>query len=1146
MEGVEDPRPTVVKVTPEVVQLTALEATQPLNAQVFDQYGETMSGVAVTWTSDGGAVATVDQSGLVSAVGNGHATITATAEPASGTATVTVNQLASAVTVSPGVDSMRVGDEPLQLTAEATDANGHVIQEAGFSWESGDTLVAVVDDSGLVTARGSGLVEITATSSGVSGSASLSVSDSVIIVRFVSSSESAPEPGRVVLELALSGASSHPTVLQYIPGTDDDPDTHDADASDYSHNGSGTISIPAGATSYTFAFDITDDGEIEPTREVFTVTLQPPAEGTGLVLESPSTATVTILEGVCDRTPVVRDALIAHVRASDCIQTDAEDLRRVVELVINGGAGFGEGDVAWTPDLVERVRRGECEGGTSRTGPENSLLSHAGGTDCLRTVVQTEGEPNRHRYALDSGYGTTTLRVGDFSELPEMKQLYLWRLQLAELQPGLFADLGLDWLSFQFNRLTTLPADIFSDMKYIRHALVLANNHISSLPEEVFTDLNDLRWLILDRNRLTDLPANLSRDLPKLQWLVLSRNSLSQLPPDLFSNLSRLEVLWLHQNQLGGSIPPELGRLSSLQVLYLFGNQLTGTLPVELGDMHSLRYLGLDDNDLTGEIPVTFGNLYNLQSLVLTDNPGMAGPIPVGLTNANIQELMLGDTQLCVPDDPAFDKWLPTVLRQRVRRCTLGPPLYLTQAVQSLRHPVPLVAGDSALLRVFVTADSATDAMMPPARATFYRDNSVVHVADIPGGQATIPTTVKENALSQSLNAEIPGSVVQPGLEVVVDIDPIGTLDPSLGVPTRIPAVGRASLDVRVAPLLPLTVVPLLAGANPDSSILTLTEGLDAEDPLFWETRTLLPVREFDVVVHEPVTSATNNIFVLLNEVDMIRVMEGQPGYYMGLVTNPEGAGGVARVTGRTSIALPEGHVMAHELGHNFSLLHAPCGNPAGLDPSYPYNNGAIGAWGYDFRSGGRLVARSTKDMMSYCTPAWIGEFNFGNAFRFRVWRDGVGTVIGEPVTTILLWGGLDDTGTPYLEPSFVVNAPPVLPDSGGEYELRGRGPRGEELFAFTFDMLESGHGGPPSFVFALPIRPQWAGELARITLAGATGSVTMEERSGRAVTVLRDSRTGRVLRILRDEQQVPESGRAAGIEALFSMGIPEAKAWMR
>ena len=86
----EPPRATTVSVTPATAELKTLGATVGFSAEVRDQNGQVMAGAAVTWSSADGSVATVDASGLATAVGNGTATITATAGSARGTAQVTV------------------------------------------------------------------------------------------------------------------------------------------------------------------------------------------------------------------------------------------------------------------------------------------------------------------------------------------------------------------------------------------------------------------------------------------------------------------------------------------------------------------------------------------------------------------------------------------------------------------------------------------------------------------------------------------------------------------------------------------------------------------------------------------------------------------------------------------------------------------------------------------------------------------------------------------------------------------------------------------------------------------------------------------------------------------------------------------------
>ena len=117
--------------------------------------------------------------------------------------------------------------------------------------------------------------------------------------------------------------------------------------------------------------------------------------------------------------------------------------------------------------------------------------------------------------------------------------------------------------------------------------------------------------------------------------------------------------------------------------------------------------------------------------------------------------------------DTAFTRWLDGIVKRRVARCGADEgSAYLTQAVQSTAYPVPLVTGDSALLRVFVTARKAGSARIPPVKASLYdASGAEVLVVDIPGRDSVIPTEVNEGNLETSSNAVIPASIVQPGLD---------------------------------------------------------------------------------------------------------------------------------------------------------------------------------------------------------------------------------------------------------------------------------------------------------------------------------------------------------------------------------------------
>ena len=175
--------PVRVAVSPAAETLPAFEDTVRLSAEAFDANGHAIEDAPFTWTSDDTRVATVDDDGLATATGNGTATITATAGEATGSATVTVDQLPVEVAVDPAVDTLFAFGGTVRLSAEAFDANGHAIGDAPFTWTSGDAGVATVDAEGLVTATGNGAATITATVGDVSGTARVTVEQRPATVR---------------------------------------------------------------------------------------------------------------------------------------------------------------------------------------------------------------------------------------------------------------------------------------------------------------------------------------------------------------------------------------------------------------------------------------------------------------------------------------------------------------------------------------------------------------------------------------------------------------------------------------------------------------------------------------------------------------------------------------------------------------------------------------------------------------------------------------------------------------------------------------------------------------------------------------------------------------------------------------------------
>ena len=1203
------PEPTTVTVDPATAQLAAQGGTVQLSAEVRDQNGEVMARATVTWASGDEAVATVSASGLVTGVAIGSATITAASGSASGSATVTVVAnpdrvpLAAFYNATAGPNWVNsenwLTDAPLEewfgVTVDSTGRvtslrlvdnklSGRIPPELSDLTELTDLSLSVNDLGGEIPPELGSLTELTFLSlreneltgeippelgdltaltflslreNGLTGEIppELGKLTELTQLRFTGNGLTGPIPQSFLqldqlggfffggTAICVPGTSAFVAWLEGVSGRDDEAE------------------IPCNATDVA-ALKLLYGGTDGPgwTESGGWSGDDPVEEWYGITADSLGHVTELDLQG---------NGLTGRLPAA------LGDMSRMKVLRIADNALSGR-----LPISLPRLPLVDFR----YSGTELCAPAEASFQTWLKTVTSIEGTgvncaPLTDREILEIVYSTTdgpkwrnndnwltSAPLSDWYGVRvdgdnRVSGLLLRSNQLSGPIPPELGNLSeLTWVSLGNNRISgPIPPEL-DNLDELKSLDLSSNDLTGGIPPEL-GNLTELTTLSVWRSGLTGrIPPELGR-LANLELLSLWGNNLTGgIPPEL-GRLANLELLSLWGNNLTGGIPPELGNLADLEWLILQDNNLTGPIPPELGDLANLGWLLLSFNDLSGTVPPELGELTRLQRLRLARNPGLTGALPHLLTGLDqLVELFAGGTGLCAPRDADFQAWLGGVPKRWIALCSAGglPAVYLVQEVQSREFPVPLVAGERALLRVFPTAGQANSTGIPAVRARFYVDGRETHVQDIPGKSGPIPTEVDEGSLSGSVNAEIAGRLIHPGLEMVIEVDPDDTLDPQLGVAKRIPATSRLAVDVKVMPRFDLTLIPFIWTETHDSSIVNLVEAMAAHPEhheMLGPTRTVLPIGELAVTAHEPVLSSSNNAYDLLTQTRAIRVMEGGTGYYMGMMSPPRtGPGGVASLGGWSSFSGPGPGTIAHELGHNLNLSHAPCGDPPNPDPAYPYPNGSIGAWGYDFRDGGRLVYPSTPDVMSYCGDRWVSDYHFSHALQYRLFDEGSAAAsVSASTRSLLLWGGVGADSVPYLEPVFLVDAPAALADSTGEYRIIGRTAAGRHLFSFSFTMPETADGdGSSSFAFALPVPPGWEASLATITLEGPEGRVTLDGDSDIPMAILRDPRIGQVRGILRD---LPLQGEAAadaigmgtpGLEMLFSRGIPGAAAWRR
>ncbi len=481
-----------------------------------------------------------------------------------------------------------------------------------------------------------------------------------------------------------------------------------------------------------------------------------------------------------------------------------------------------------------------------------------------------------------------------------------------------------------------------------------------------------------------------------------------------------------------------------------------------------------------------------------------------------------------------------------------APVIDLKQVAQNRDGSVSLIAGRPALLRVFVVGDQINWLEPPAVRVTLLQEGDAVFEQMLPPETEHILTAVDESSLEWSYDAEVPGSVIQPGVRMVVELDPEGVVPLAPGSRVRYPPEGSMELDVVEPPLYRIVLVPTISRPAPDSSVFDWTDGVNPDSEQMRMSRTILPVAEMEVEVRETYTTNLDLRNWALwrfwrNQIGLLYEQEGRRGYYYGVVGEPAfGARGIANIAYPVSVGTGIDYVYTHEVGHTMNLWHAPCGGAVSPpEYEYPYEDGSIGVWGYDIAESRLLDPGPYRDVMGYCDDyIWISDFHFSRATDHRLDGDGGIDHDAQPATAggpgrgevLAVWGGVWD-GRLMLEPAFVLDAPVVLPEAGGPYRVEGLGAGGETRFSLSFTPTPLAYGGG-SFVFFIPYESEWADNLDRIALTGPEGEYAVTRGSEPRMAVVTDRSTGRIQAIIRDWDGEPLPGEATA-NVTVTRGIP-------
>ena len=553
-------RPAEVRLSPGADTLVALGDTLRLSAEAFDANGHSVAGTDFTWASEDEAVVTVDTGGLVTAVGNGEASVTASVGSVAGESVVTVEQRPAEVRLSPAADTLVALGDTVRLSAEALDANGHVVPDTEFTWLSGDTSIVAVDSTALVTAVTNGSAEVTASAGEVVGRAMMTVAQRAVEMRVWPEADTLLTEDTLRLSAEAEDANGHLLTHPEFTWSSGDESVATVDA------GGLVTGVAAGSVEMKVV-----EGTAGLTRTVLLFVVDPREElarvydalGGGGWANSENWGTDAPLDewyGVTtDGEGHITELDLSDNGLSGAIPPELARIESLEVLDLSENGSMAPSPSPRAHDPREMVPEFLVPGAEHL--PVAAFPSAAGAPDLhmmpdrpvALALQQPETEPCRV-IPIVAGAGVT-----------------------GSIPPELGALQGLKVLDLSHNSLTgSIPAEL--------------GNIVS------------LEVLDLGYNSLTgSIPAELGNlgNLEVLNICVQQHDGTQRVGPGLT-----------------GSIPAELGNLESLEVLDLGYNSLTGSIPAELGNLGSLRYLFLRYNSLTGSIPAELGNLGSLQDSV--------------------------------------------------------------------------------------------------------------------------------------------------------------------------------------------------------------------------------------------------------------------------------------------------------------------------------------------------------------------------------------------------------------------------------------------------------------------------------------------------------------------------------------------------
>jgi hypothetical protein len=295
----------------------------------------------------------------------------------------------------------------------------------------------------------------------------------------------------------------------------------------------------------------------------------------------------------------------------------------------------------------------------------------------------------------------------------------------------------------------------------------------------------------------------------------------------------------------------------------------------------------------------------------------------------------------------------------------------ITQAIQDLDNNIPLIAGKNTVARVYIGADHVTGnnivtEVSVELRAYRLNHTLIPPVLTLDGGIASQEPLVNDKRLdyAESLNFTVPTAwLASSSLHLHAEVNP-GPSAPETDYSNN---TREATIAISRTDAINVVFVPLsAAGLTPN-----LANNADLNAMVAW-LRNVYPNSQINTGLY-PTSLAADYDYQAggdgcgdgwsdllddledLFEMDLIGAPQLPVTYYYGLLqpgvpTVPGGCGNTPGHVAAGFVSANDGHILAHELTHNFGHYHAPsdwdaatppaplppCDDPGNADGDYP------------------------------------------------------------------------------------------------------------------------------------------------------------------------------------------------------------------